>query len=84
MFGLVAQTFVNGINIGALYGLTAVGLSLTFGVMKILNVAHGEFLMLGGYIAFWLFTLLGLDPFLCLPLVAVVLFALGAEFPTFC
>ena len=48
---LVTQTFVNGINIGALYGLTAVGLSLTFGVMKILNVAHGEFLMVGGDIA---------------------------------
>ncbi|NIR16506.1 MAG: branched-chain amino acid ABC transporter permease, partial [Desulfobacterales bacterium] len=44
---LVAQTVVNGINVGALYGLTAVGLSLTFGVMKILNVGHGEFLMLG-------------------------------------
>lgn len=46
---LIAQTIVNGINVGALYGLAAVGLSLTFGVMKILNIAHGEFLMLGGY-----------------------------------
>ena len=62
MIELVAQTFVNGINIGALYGLVAVGLSLTFGVMKILNIAHGEFLMVGGYFGFWLFTLLGLDP----------------------
>ena len=75
---LVTQTFVNGINIGALYGLTAVGLSLTFGVMKILNVAHGEFLMVGGYIAFWLFTLLGIDPFLGLPIIAIALFFLGA------
>ncbi|MBW2000278.1 MAG: branched-chain amino acid ABC transporter permease, partial [Deltaproteobacteria bacterium] len=66
---LYAQTLVNGINVGAMYGLIAVGLSLTFGVMKILNVAHGEFLMLGGYLAFWLFTLIGLDPFLSLPLV---------------
>ena len=78
MFGLVAQTLVNGINVGAMYGLIAVGLSLTFGVMKILNVAHGEFLMVGGYLAFWLFTLIGLDPFLCLPFVGVILFVLGA------
>ena len=52
---LISQTFVNGINVGALYGMAAVGLSLTFGVMKILNIAHGEFLMVGGYFAFWLF-----------------------------
>jgi len=75
---LIAQTIVNGINVGALYGLAAVGLSLTFGVMKILNIAHGEFLMLGGYMAFWLLTLLGIDPFLSLPLVALALFLLGA------
>jgi len=75
---LVAQTFVNGINVGALYGLTAVGLSLTFGVMKILNVGHGEFLMLGGYVAFWLLKLWGVDPFLSLPVVAASLFLIGA------
>ena len=75
---LISQTIVNGINVGALYGLAAVGLSLTFGVMKILNIAHGEFLMLGGYAAFWLLTLSGVDPFWSLPLVAVALFVLGA------
>ena len=48
---LLAQTFVNGINVGALYGLAAVGLSLTFGVMKILNVAHGAFYAWGAYAA---------------------------------
>jgi len=75
---LVAQTFVNGLNIGALYGMAAVGLSLTFGVMKILNVGHGEFLMVGGYFAFWLLRLWGIDPFLGLPVIAVALFAFGA------
>jgi branched-chain amino acid transport system permease protein len=75
---LLAQTFVNGISVGALYGLAAVGLSLTFGVMKILNVAHGEFLMVGGYFSFWLFTLMGVDPFLSLPLIFIALFLLGA------
>lgn len=77
---LLAQTFVNGINIGALYGLAAVGLSLTFGVMKILNVAHGEFLMIGGYFAFWFFTLMGVDPFISLPLIFISLFVIGAIF----
>ena len=75
---LVAQTFVNGVNVGALYGLAAVGLSLTFGVMKILNVGHGEFVMVGGYIAFWLLKSLGVDPFLGLPIVAIALFLIGA------
>ena len=74
---LVAQTFVNGLNIGALYGMAAVGLSLTFGVMKILNVGHGEFLMVGGYIAFWLLRLWGVDPFVGLPVIAIALFVLG-------
>ena len=77
MIQLIAQTFVNGINVGALYGLAAVGLSLTFGVMKILNVGHGEFLMVGGYIAFWMLKLFGVDPFLGLPLVVAALFLLG-------
>lgn len=76
---LVAQTFVNGINVGALYGLVAVGLSLIFGVMKILNIGHGEFLMVGGYVAFWLFDLCDIDPFLGLPLVAIVMFLLGVS-----
>jgi branched-chain amino acid transport system permease protein len=78
MIALVAQTFVNGINVGALYGLAAVGLSLTFGVMKILNIGHGEFLMVGGYVAFWMLRLAGIDPFIGLPIVAVVLFLFGA------
>jgi branched-chain amino acid transport system permease protein len=75
---LVAQTFVNGINIGALYGLAAVGLSLTFGVMKILNIGHGEFLVVGGYFSFWLLRLWDVDPFLSLPVIFVALFILGA------
>jgi branched-chain amino acid transport system permease protein len=77
MIQLIAQTFVNGINVGALYGLAAVGLSLTFGVMKILNVGHGEFLMVGGYLAFWLLRLFNVDPFVALPVVAAALFVLG-------
>jgi len=70
------QQLVLGVLVGGLYGLAAAGLGLVFGVLKVLNVAHGELIMLGGYGAFWLFALLGLDPFLGLPL--VVAGALGA------
>jgi len=73
----LAQNLVFGILVGGLYGLVAVGLSLVFGVTKFLNVAHGELLMLGGYAAFWLFTLLGLDPFASLPLVVIFLVLIG-------
>jgi branched-subunit amino acid ABC-type transport system permease component len=59
---MLAQNLVSGLLVGGLYGLAAVGLSLVFGVTKILNVSHGELLMLGGYTAFWLFKLYGVDP----------------------
>jgi branched-chain amino acid transport system permease protein len=60
---VLGQQLILGLLIGGLYGLAAVGLSLVFGVLKVLNVAHGELIMLGGYGAFWLFALVGLDPF---------------------
>jgi branched-chain amino acid transport system permease protein len=66
----LAQQIVLGILIGGLYGLAAAGLSLVFGVLKVLNVAHGELIMLGGYAAFWSVALLGVDPFGSLALVA--------------
>ncbi|TMQ14965.1 MAG: branched-chain amino acid ABC transporter permease [Candidatus Rokuibacteriota bacterium] len=66
---VLAQQLVLGLLIGGLYGLAAAGLSLVFGVMKVLDVAHGELIMLGGYGAFWLVALFGLDPFAALVLV---------------
>jgi branched-chain amino acid transport system permease protein len=66
---VLAQQLVLGLLIGGLYGLAAAGLSLVFGVLKVLNVAHGELIMLGGYGAFWLVALLGLDAFASLTLV---------------
>src|SRR5213083_2640230 len=63
------QQLVLGLLIGGLYGLAAAGLSLVFGVLKVLNVAHGQLIMLGGYGAFWLFALRGLDPFASLAVV---------------
>ena len=74
---ILAQSAVFGLLIGALYGLAAVGLTVVFGVLKILNVAHGELLMLGGYAAFWLFTLWHVDPFLSVVPSGAALFLVG-------
>lgn len=77
-FEIFMQTIVNGLLTGSIYSLVAIGLTLIYGVMLILNFAHGEFLMLGMYVAFWSFTLLGLDPYLSLPIAAILIFAVGA------
>jgi branched-chain amino acid transport system permease protein len=74
----LGQTLVFGILVGALYGLVALGLSLVFGVTKLLNVAHGELLMVGGFVSFWAFSVYGVSPFLTIPISMVVLFLLGA------
>ena len=73
----VAQNLVFGLFVGALYGIAAVGLSLVFGVQKVLNVAHGSLVMLGGYASFWIFTWYGIDPFLAIAITAPLLFGLG-------
>lgn len=72
------QTIVNGLFTGSIYALVAIGLTLIYGVMLILNFAHGEFLMLGMYVAFGAFTLFGMDPYLSVPIAAALIFALGA------
>ncbi len=77
---ILIQSIIFGIFVGALYGLGAVGFSFIFGVMKILNIAHGELLMLGGYAAFFLLSFWKIDPFLSLPIVAILLFLTGALF----
>ena len=77
MSQLVLQSIVSGVLVGGVYGLVALGLALAFGVLKVLNVAHGELLMLGGYASFFAFAVWGLDPFVSLPLVFVVMFGFG-------
>jgi len=72
------QTLVNGLFTGGIYALVSIGLTLIYGVMVIVNFAHGEFLMLGIYTAFWSYTLLGLDPYLSIPLAVVFVGILGA------
>ena len=74
---LLLQVLVNGLLLGGLYGLMALGMSLIWGVMNIVNVAHGALIMLGAYLAFWMFTLWGWDPFVGLPVVIAALFVYG-------
>ncbi|HEV8472449.1 MAG TPA: branched-chain amino acid ABC transporter permease [Methylomirabilota bacterium] len=75
---ILAQQLLLGLLIGGLYGLAAAGLSLVFGVLKVLNVAHGELIMLGGYGTFWLVALTGIDPFVSLAVVLPVSLLAGA------
>jgi len=72
------QVLASGLLMGLVYGLVAVGLSLIFGLMDVVNFAHGEFLMLAMYAAFGLFSFAHLDPVIALPLVAAAMFGVGA------
>jgi len=76
-FEILLQTLASGVLIGLIYALVAIGLTMIFGVMDIVNFAHGEFLMLGMYASFWLFSLYALDPMLTLPLTVLMLFGVG-------
>ncbi len=74
---LLAQILVNGVLLGGLYAVMAQGLALVWGVLNIVNLAHGAFIMLGAYASWYLYTDLGADPFAGLPITAAALFALG-------
>ena len=74
---LLLQTAISGILLGAVYALLAGGLNLVFGVMRIINVAHADLMMLGAYNTFWLFSLWGVNPLLGLLLVMPIMFAVG-------
>src|SRR5712692_2303225 len=74
---VVVQKLAFGLFVGSNYGVVAVGLTLIFGVMRVLNVGHGELLMLGGYASYFAFTVLGVDPYLSVALSALCLFVLG-------
>ena len=77
MSGQLVQQLVNGLLIGCVYSLIAIGLTLIWGVMNIVNFAHGDFLMLGMFVSFWLYTLYGIDPIFAIPVCALLLFVLG-------
>ena len=74
---LLAQILLNGILLGGLYGLMALGMALVWGVLNIVNLAHGAFVMLGGYCVYFAFAGFGIDPFAALPIAFLAMFALG-------
>jgi branched-chain amino acid transport system permease protein len=78
-----AQAIVNGILIGGLYVLISIGLTLIFGVMRIINFAHGDLMMVAMYVTYWLFTLYGIDPYLSLLVTIPILFVTGSVIQRF-
>lgn len=73
----VLEDTINGILIGSIYGLTALGLTVIFGVLKVINFAHGSLLMVGMYTAYWAVVLTGIHPYLALIIVAPVMYFFG-------
>jgi len=77
MLEIVIQAVINGLLIGGIYALVSIGVTLIFGVVKIVNFAHGEFVMLGMYISYFLGSQFGIDPIVSLLVSMPVLFVLG-------
>jgi len=73
----LAQTLLSGVLMGLIFSLVAVGLTLIWGIMDIVNFAHGDFLMSGMYISYWMYVLWGVDPLLSLPVSGILLFVMG-------
>src|SRR5687768_3789996 len=74
---MIGQVVISGVLSGALYAMVALGLALIFGVMRVINIAHGPLLMLGAYVAWLLHAGTGLNPFLAVPVAMAVLFVVG-------
>jgi len=73
----LAQAVINGIMIGGVYALTAIGLSLIWGVMEIVNFAHGEYLMAAAFFSYVFWSYMGLDPLISLPLIVIIFLFIG-------
>jgi branched-chain amino acid transport system permease protein len=80
---VLAQAIVSGFLIGGLYALISIGLTLIFGVMRIINFAHGDLMMLAMYGTYWMFTLYGIDPYISLIATVPILFMTGAMIQKF-
>ena len=76
-FGILFPSVLNGLTTGAVYALIALGLTLIYGVLHIINFAHGAALMVALYAVYWLKARWGIDPYLALPLVVPAMFVLG-------
>lgn len=74
---IIIQTIISGIMMGFVYALVSIGLNLIYGVMDVVNFAHGSFLMMGMYTTYWINKYTGLDPVLSAPVAAVAVGILG-------
>ncbi|MDM0046755.1 branched-chain amino acid ABC transporter permease [Variovorax dokdonensis] len=79
-----AELLAGGLITGGIYALVAIGLNLQYGLMRIMNISHGEFLMLGAFITWWANTALGLSPILMMPVAFVLLGLLGVAIHALC
>lgn len=77
MITTILDVFIAGLLLGGIYALIAVGLSMQYGVARVLNIAHGEFIMLGGFITWTLFTKFQINPIVCLAVTGPVVFVIG-------
>jgi branched-chain amino acid transport system permease protein len=73
----IVDTIIQGVLLGGLYALFAIGLSITYGVMRVVNIAHGDFMVLAAYLALWPVTHLDMHPFLAIIPIVVLMFCLG-------
>ena len=76
---LITQTLTDGLMLGGIYALSAVGFSLIFGVLHVINLSHGILVLIGAYLALFFSHGLGIDPLLTIPLVMAALFGDAAE-----
>jgi branched-chain amino acid transport system permease protein len=76
-FAIFLEQIINGLIIGSMYALIGSGIALVYGTMRVLNLAHGEFYMLGGYFVFFLAVTYGVPPYLAIPVAVVATFILG-------
>ncbi|MCZ2809365.1 MAG: branched-chain amino acid ABC transporter permease [Candidatus Bathyarchaeota archaeon] len=80
---VLAQAIVSGLLIGGLYALISIGLTLIFGVMRIINFAHGDLMMIAMYTTYWMFTLYEIDPYMSLIVTVPILFIIGSVIQKF-
>jgi len=80
VFTLLAGNLIQGLLLGGVYGLATMGLSLIFGVINVVNVGHGQFIMVGAFVALTMFTALGLSPLIAIPVALIIGMALGFLF----